>query len=30
MPRKKLHKKNQRVAPPIMNPDAAGTRKRLR
>src|SRR5215469_5332638 len=24
MPRKKLHKKNQRVAPPIMNPDAAG------
>ena len=24
MPRKKLHKKNQRVAPPIMNPNAAG------
>jgi transposase len=24
MPRKKLHKKNQRVAPPIMHPDAAG------
>ena len=24
MPRKRLHKKNQRVDPPIMNPDAAG------